>query len=159
MEKGFNDQELADIMSEIESLEREFAEEAPVAQKAAPAAEVEAPVAQEVHEEVVEEVPEETHTEPAVLHELVQKPVAETVLKTNHEEKVVEMKKHAAPAASAPASLTFKVAGEMSVNLAFEVNGQTVELAVTEEGLSIEMESGAKFTLPLAKAEHAKKAA
>ena len=145
MEKGFNDQELADIMSEIESLEREFADEAPVAQK-------EAPVAQE-------EVVEETHTEPAVLHELAHKPVAETVLKTNHEEKVVPMKKHAAPAASAPASLTFKVAGEMTVNLAFEVNGQSVALAVTEDGLSIEMESGAKFTLPLAKAEHAKKAA
>ncbi len=132
MEKGFNDQELADIMSEIESLEKEFSDEAP-AQKAAP------------------EEPSEDHTSPAVLRELVKKPEHETVLKTNqHADKAKPMKK--SQAESAPASLSFQVSGQMAVNLNFEVNGQSVYLAVSDEGLVIEMESGAKFTLPLEKA-------
>lgn len=126
MEKGFNDEELADIMSEIENLEREFADPAP----------------------------EET----AVLQELAQKPVAETVLKTNHEEsKVIAMKPSAHSAA--PASMSFKVEGQMSVHLSFDVNGQSVSLSVTEEGLNITTESGAKFTLPMHKHEAAKKVA
>jgi uncharacterized protein YkuJ len=119
MEKGFNDEELADIMSEIESLEKEFAEE--------------------------------TSTKPAeassaVVHELAQRPLKETVLKTNHTE----------TQASAPASLSFKVQGQMTMQLNFEVNGQTVALSVTEQGLSIQTESGATFSLPLAKEAHKK---
>lgn len=138
MEKGFNDQELADIMSEIESLEKEFTEEAP-AQKVAP---VEA---------------SEDHTSPAVLRELVKKPEHETVLKTNqHADRPKPMKM--SEAQTAPASLSFQVSGQMAVNLRFEVNGQSVYLAVSDEGLAIEMESGAKFTLPLEKAA-SKKAA
>ncbi|MBY0517658.1 MAG: hypothetical protein K2P81_12150 [Bacteriovoracaceae bacterium] len=133
MEKGFNDQELADIMSEIESLEKEYADED-----------------QEVD-----------HTEPEVLQKLAEAPVEKTVLPTNHEEKVVPMKKPAPEAkvhAHAPANLTFQVTGQMTVNLGFEVNGQSVLLAISEDGLVIETESGAKFTLPLNK-EAAKKAA
>lgn len=125
MEKGFNDEELADIMSEIENLEREFAEPAP--------------------------------EENAVLQELAHKPVAETVLKTNHEEsKVLPMKQ--APS-HAPATMSFKVEGQMSVELSFDVNGQSVSLSVSEEGLSITTDSGAKFSLPMTKHEAAKKAA
>ncbi len=129
MEKGFNDQELADIMSEIENLEREL-----------------------------DETPATKEETPGVLHELAQKPQAESVPATNyhHAEKVVAMKKTDSPA---PSSLSFKVEGQMTVTLAFEVNGQYVSLAVSDEGLSIETESGAKFTLPLSKVEAYKKAA
>ncbi len=133
MEKGFNDQELADIMNEIESLEKEYANE---------------------DQEVADHKPE-------VLQQLAQAPIEKTVLATNHEDKVVPMKKPAPEVKSpshAPASLSFQVSGQMTVNLSFEVNGQSVLLAVSEEGLVIETESGAKFTLPLSK-EAAKKAA
>lgn len=125
MEKGFNDEELADIMSEIENLEREFADPVP-----------------------------EEHS---VLQELAQKPVAETVQKTNHEEsKVLPMKQ---ASSGAPATMSFKIEGHMSVQLAFDVNGQSVSLSVSDEGLSITTDSGAKFTLPMTKHEAAKKAA
>lgn len=115
MEKGFNDKELADIMSEIESLEREFADE----------------------------------TQPTeVMQELAETPVEKSVPKTNHDEpKVVPMK--AKQVASSQSCLSFKVEGEMTVALTFEVNGQSVALQVTSEGVCIETESGAKFTLPV----------
>jgi len=130
MEKGFNDEELADIMSEIENLERDFAEETPA---------------------------ESAHVEEPVLHELAHKPVTETVLKTNHEENKVISMKHVP--SQAPASMSFKVEGQMSVHLSFDVNGQSVSLSVSDEGLSITTDSGAKFTLPMTKHEAAKKAA
>jgi hypothetical protein len=125
MEKGFNDDELADIMSEIENLEREFADPAP--------------------------------EENSVLQELAHKPVEESVLQTNHEENKVLAMKHAP--SNAPATMSFKVEGQMSVELSFDVNGQSVSLSVSEEGLSITTDSGAKFTLPMTKHEAAKKAA
>lgn len=124
MEKGFNDKELADIMSEIESLEREFASETP------------APEAQE--QEVVT----------PVMKEFVQAPV-ESVLPQPKVVAVPAPQSRPYKAASAPACLSFKVEGEMSVSLKFEVNGQVVSLEVGEQGLEIETESGAKFILPL----------
>lgn len=152
MDKSFNDDELADIMSEIENLEKEFAESV----DAAPAEEPQA------HAEPVEE--EIDHTEPEVLAELVAKPIEEVVHKTNHSEKVVAMKKPSAPAHHAPAagghsSLSFKVEGQMTLSLAFEVNGQAVSLEISESGLQIAMDSGASFHLPMTNAGAAKKAA
>lgn len=134
MEKSFNDQELADIMSEIENLEREFAEESgPTPVSAAP--EAVAPI-------------EDSHE---VLHQLAAAPEETIIMKTNHADKVVPFKTATpAPAAHAPSSLTFQVQGEMSVQLAFEVNGQKISLCVTGDDLCIETESGAKFTLPIA---------
>lgn len=128
MEKGFNEKELADIMSEIENLEREFAAES---------------TPEASHEEVQ---PEEATSE--VMQELAETPVEQSIPKTNHSENnVVKMK--TPQSSSAPSCLTFKVEGEMTVSLNFEVNGQTVSLAVTSEGLCIETESGAKFSLPM----------
>lgn len=138
MEKSFNDDELADIMSEIENLEKEFAE--------------------------ADSAPEDDsavdHTEPEVLSQLVEKPVEEVVLKTNHSEKVVPMKKpDHTPSSHQHSSLSFKVEGQMSLNLSFEVNGQTVCLDISEAGLQIQMESGATFSLPMTQSGSAKKAA
>lgn len=129
MEKSFNDQELADIMSEIENLEREFTD-APAEAKAAPEAAPAGPKAPEV--------------EGGVLHKLAVAPPEQTVLKTNH-----AAEPHAGSGAAS--SMSFEVRGDMAVNLAFEVNGQRMSLAVNESGICIEMESGAKFQLPFSK--------
>lgn len=147
MEKSFNDQELADIMSEIENLEREFATDNTVEA----VAEVPAPI-----EEIEETVAEEEHHE--VIAELAAVPAEKAVLKTNHQDTVVPFKTPTpapvfAPTAqtstSAPASMSFQVQGDMAVNLSFTVEGQTVSLSVSSEGLCIETEGGAKFILPV----------
>lgn len=88
MDKGFNDDELADIMNEIESLEKEFNEEPSDSVEVQPEvqAEVEEPVAVEetitaeepvIAEEPVmeEEAPVEVEEEP--VQEVVQEPIAE----------------------------------------------------------------------------------
>ena len=138
MDKSFNDDELADIMSEIENLEKEFADS----------------------DSVSEEVSEVDHTEPEVLSQLVEKPVEEVVHKTNYSEKVVPMKKpEHSPSSNHHSSLSFKVEGQMSMSLAFEVNGQSVSLEISESGLQIQMESGATFNLPMSQSGAAKKAA
>ncbi len=151
MDKSFNDDELADIMSEIENLEKEFAES------------VDEVPAEESHAEAVHEE-EIDHTEPEVLTQLVSKPIEEVVHKTNYDENVVAIKKVSAPAHQAAAagghsSLSFKVEGQMTLSLAFEVNGQSVSLEISEAGLQIAMDSGASFNLPMTKSGTAKKVA
>ncbi|MCE3014137.1 MAG: hypothetical protein LW878_13840 [Proteobacteria bacterium] len=155
MDKSFNDDELADIMNEIENLEKEFAESVDAAPAEEPQAQAEP---EEEHVEAID------HTEPEVLAELVAKPIEEVVHKTNQSEKVVPMKKveapvHHAPVAAGHSSLAFKVEGQMTLSLAFEVNGQSVSLEISDEGLQIAMDSGASFHLPMSKAGAAKKAA
>lgn len=137
MEKGFNDQELADIMSVIENLERELTDEGPSSEVS------EAPVAEE-------------KSATPVMHQLAHKSPVESVPATNyhHPEKVTPLKKDS----HAPAALSFKVEGQMTMHLTFEVNGQCISLAVTEHGVAIETESGAKFTLPLQHEAHKKAA-
>lgn len=154
MEKGFNDQELADIMNEIENLEKEFAEESPAA-NAAPEAQVEE-----------EESVEIDHTEPEVLGKLAEQPLEVSVPKPQHSEKVVAMKnsaKKSEPQPEAhnpsPISMNFQVNGEMTMQLGFQINDQSIFLSVSEKGLVIEMESGGTFTLPLAPSKASKKAA
>lgn len=163
MEKGFNDQELADIMNEIENLEKEFAEETP-AQHSAPEAHDEAPAEDfEAFHEEAQEAEEIDHTEPAVLRQLVEKPIEKVVPHAApHHDKVVHMAKPVEKVslqAAAPVSLNFQVSGQMQLHLGFEVNGQALSLSVSEAGLEIEMDSGAKFTLPLAPAKASKKVA
>jgi hypothetical protein len=67
MDKGFNDDELADIMNEIESLEKEFTEDVSVS--------VEDPIAEEMNE-ALEAVSDEGDTEEVVVEE----PIAEEVV-------------------------------------------------------------------------------
>jgi hypothetical protein len=144
MEKSFNDQELADIMSEIENLEREFASDKTVE------------VADEAPAPVAEAAPVEEHHE--VIAELAAVPTEKAIPKTNYEDTVVPFRTPAAapafaPAAqtgaTAPATMSFQVQGDMAVNLSFTVEGQTVSLNVTSEGLCIETAGGAKFILPI----------
>lgn len=152
MDKSFNDDELADIMSEIENLEKEFADSESVSASEEDSAPED--------DSASKEDSEVDHTEPEVLAQLIEKPVEEVVLKTNHIEKVVPIKKTEQSASTHQhSSLSFKVEGQMSLSLAFEINGQSVSLDITEAGLQIQMESGASFNLPMSQSGAAKKAA
>ncbi len=128
MDKSFNDQELSDIMKEIEALEDDFTT---VEDKAA------TPVMEEL----------------ANLDEKVSVPV-ETA-------KVVSLdSKRTAPkeTSSNSTSMSFKVQGNLTLDLQFDIGGKTVSLEVTEEGLSIVMDGGMKFTVPVSEKSAHKKA-
>ena len=237
MEKGFNDDELADIMSEIESLEQEFTDDQPeqveavqeqtesveqeqpqveeqpeevvaqqeqepqvqdevVAQQEPVQEEVvakEEPVQEEVvakeepvQEEVVakeepvqeqvvakeesfEEVDEEMNE---VLDELSEMPVEDVVPQhkvQSYDDNIHHMKQEpqvkkpstwSAPQGQpAQTSMSFRVEGEMKLDLNFSIGGQDVNLQVTDHGFEIELAGGAKFTLPLGNQHQGKKAA
>ena len=55
--------------------------------------------------------------------------------------------------------MSFKVEGDMKLDLAFNISGSEVQLSVNEHGLEIGLEGGAKFSVPLSKNHHHKKAA
>ena len=286
MEKGFNDDELADIMSEIESLEQEFAADDEVAKAQEPGIDevaqsvaamaeeeaqapveemvteapveevvaqvpveevvaqvpVEEVVAQVPVEEVVAEVPveevvaqvpieevlaeapvEEAPVEEVPVEEVVaQAPVEEVVAvapKIEHEQaseevvtamsdsdheskldqemnsvldELTDMKvddvvpendiqsyddnihhmkveqdpqenvmghtKHK-PSSTAKTAMSFSVEGDMKLDLSFIIGGSEVQLHVSDEGFEIELEGGAKFSLPVNSTDSAKKAA
>ena len=143
MEQGFNDQELADIMSEIESLEKDYEEVEP--QK---------DLQQMVDEEIATKVEEPIEEEPVV------EQVVETAKVTAIKPHVVAPSKpqvshpapqHAVHHPSHQTSMSFNVEGEMKLNLKFWVNGQAISLAVEpNEGFVIELAGGAVFKVPLA---------
>jgi len=206
MEKGFNDDELADIMNEIESLEKEFAhddkaEEAEnVEMKSTEETEfIETPSVNEVEEVVephaeAEEVVdmEEVHAahehdapvhteEPVkemapiqevkeemaeVLGNLSEMPVEDivptAVNNDEHEENVHHIKEretvsHKQQQPKGHTAMSFHVEGDMKFELSFHISGKFVGLTVTEEGLEIGLDGGAKFTIPVEHgAEHKK---
>ena len=55
-------------------------------------------------------------------------------------------------------SMSFKVQGNLTLDLNFEIGGKTVSLEVTEAGLTIEMDGGMKFTVPVTEKAALKKA-
>lgn len=133
---GFNDDELADIMSEIEDLEKDLSDDPAPAK----AVKVEpAPIA-------VKEASKD------VLLKLADMP----------EEKAIKAtaKSYEASIPASASKMEFCVAGNMAVNLTFHVGGESVCLTVDEaKGLVIEMNGGAKFTLPLSGCAKGKKVA
>lgn len=148
-EQGFNDAELQDIMSEIENLEREYEDDAPVSK------EVEAEVVVSDHDSIeeVEPVAEEVH---------------ENVV--NFEPKI---KNHTT---GSEQQVEFQGSGQMNFALNFEVGGQTAHLEITEaglvvsldgmhlsvneeEGCTVEMDGGVKFSVPMKTKAKSSKAA
>jgi hypothetical protein len=154
MEKNFNDQELSDIMKEIEALEVEFSDEA-------------APKSEAM----------------SVIKNLVEMDEEKTNQKTNYQEKVVNFRPQSSPTQSsstqssktqpstkqtatppytatstAPTSMSFRVQGTMELELQFDIGGKTLALSVTQSGLSIELENGATFSIPITDADPIKKA-
>lgn len=128
MDKSFNDQELSDIMKEIEALEDDFQNEGGSKIEASP---------------VMEEL--------AQMDEEDSVPVAK-------EAPVVKMASVGGPkpykkaASNSQTQMSFKVSGELNLELEFDVGGKIVNLVVNEQGLSIEMEGGMTFNVPLKKA-------
>lgn len=177
MEKGFNDDELADIMNEIESLEEEFSSddhkmmEEPgideVAKSVAEMAEEEEDYieAEEVFEEPVSVAPVEAE----IFEELSEMNVEDIVPKkemSSYDDNIHHMKVEESPVAkpahspkSGHTSMNFSVEGDMKLDLSFMIGTSEVKLHVTDEGLEIELEGGAKFSLPVNTPFSAKKVA
>lgn len=134
MDKSFNDQELSDIMKEIEALEEEFSGEAETDK-------IEAS---------------------SVMEELAEMELDQAVPTTNTKETVLAFERKAPPKAvaksSSQSSMAFKVQGDMNLELSFEIGGKTIQLEVTEAGLSIQMEGGVTFSVPVSDAHSVKKA-
>lgn len=63
-----------------------------------------------------------------------------------------------APKKEASTSMSFKVQGNITLELQFDIGGKTVALEVTETGLAIEMEGGMKFIVPVSEKSGLKKA-
>jgi hypothetical protein len=54
--------------------------------------------------------------------------------------------------------MTFKVQGNLSLDLKFEIGGKVVCLEVNESEFSIQMEGGVRFTVPVHEKSGLKKA-
>ena len=61
-------------------------------------------------------------------------------------------------AASSKSSMSFKVQGDLTLELALEISGKSVILDVSETGLTIKMENGVTFNVPMSDSTPLKKA-
>jgi len=50
---------------------------------------------------------------------------------------------------SASTSMSFKIQGNLTMDLQFEIGGKVVALEVSETGLTIELDGGMKFSVPV----------
>ncbi|MCR9206576.1 MAG: hypothetical protein NXH75_18475, partial [Halobacteriovoraceae bacterium] len=175
---NFNAAELQDIMNEIESLEKEFQEEAvPETQAAETTAEE-----TYVEETVAEETPvEETANEEPVAEATSEEEAEDAELVSEAEEyeepanNVVAMPQRSAGSGS-EGYMEFSGQGNMDLNLSIPVGSETatvnvtsdglkvtmagVELHLSETGCEVEMNGGVKFSVPLTgEAQKGKKAA
>jgi hypothetical protein len=141
MDKSFNDQELSDIMKEIEALEEEFSAEE--------------------HTDKVEAS--------AMMEELAEMEEEKSIPATNKNDSVLPFERQAAPqktpattAATAKTtsntSMSFKVQGELNLELQFDIGGKAVTLEVSEAGMNIKMDGGVSFFVPVSNAQSQKKA-
>ncbi len=194
MEKGFNDDELADIMNEIESLEKEFAHDDKVEEienvemHAVKEEHVEEPVSKNTPVDFEDEVESETihasqEVEPVaqakeepvmmkpemvseddfsvedemkeVLGELSEMSVEDVVPTKSFQSDednihhIKERKPVSKQNSKANTAMSFHVEGDMKFELSFHIAGKFVGLTVTEEGLEIGLDGGAKFTVPV----------
>lgn len=199
MEKGFNEDELADIMSEIETLEQDFVEDTSEVQEVAEPQQEdqnEEIVAKEQHEEKQEqhEEPEmqepemqdqsepeqdweETKVEPIqaeaedsevdeemneVLDELSQMPVEDvTPQHTKQDDNVHHIKEErpVSVGSKSQTAMSFHVEGDMKLELSFHIGDQFIGVNITEEGLVVGLDGGAKFTIPINTESHSNKKA
>ena len=146
IEKGFDEGELADIMNEIENLEKEFevseVSNDKVAGASAPqgTSETEAPIGKKEGNEVESDVEEQS----------VKNNVISLVGKNNEvENKSVNRKSFGATGNET--TLDFNVSGNIKFNLNFNFGSEMVELKIDhEKGLKINMSNGVEFTIPVA---------
>jgi hypothetical protein len=140
MDKSFNDQELSDIMKEIEALEEGFT------QAAENVSDASSPVLEELGQmDEQKSVPvgaaSEAHVEDPV-QETEEAPVEVVSIESKRQV-------HQHSNSGGQTSMSFKVQGDMNLELQFDVGGKVISLEVTKAGLSIEMEGGVKFSVPV----------
>ena len=140
MDKSFNDQELSDIMKEIEALEEDFKIEEEKIETSSKAAAPQKAVAASAPKAEATVVP------------LASTPVAKPAA-------APDLKHAPMNSGSAGTSMSFKVSGDIKLDLQFEIGGKVVTLSVAETGLCIDMDGGATFTVPLTQGHASKKAA
>ncbi len=162
LDQGFNDAELQDIMSEIESLEQEFTEGA--------TAEVEPEFEPEVEPEMAVADEEDLDSE-------MMEACAEEEEMFDDQEFAEVTPLPMKPAAHAPAAcpMSFSAQGQMEMKMAFAVGAEQVEVWTNAHGLNltmsgvtvqisekdgcvIEWPGGMKFTLPHPSKAHKKAA-
>jgi uncharacterized protein YkuJ len=166
MDKSFNDQELSDIMKEIEALEEDFSDE-PSEEESESETETESSVVEVAshHDEPVVTHHEEEEQETAfdqvdeVIQELAEMEEEEAIpVPAAKSEKVVAFPEKPVKHTSHPSHhnhqptgtcMSMKVHGDLKLELHFEVAGKSVTLDVSDHGLSIEMDGGISFTVPL----------
>lgn len=142
MEKGFNDQELADIMNEIEALEKEFQD--PDHQDATP---------------VMQELAEMDEEESVPVSEFKEAPAAQVIPMTTKEPLMTTKPTQKTTSTDSSTSMSFHVEGNMNLQLSFTINGEEVKLHVTDQGLNIEMQSGVSLNVPVKSVSAVKKVA
>lgn len=142
MEKGFNDQELADIMNEIEALEKEFQD--PDHQEATP---------------VMQELAEMDEEESVPVSEFNEAPAAQVIPMTVKEPVMTTKSTPKTTSTDSSTSMSFHVEGNMNLQLSFTINGEEVKLHVTDQGLNIEMQSGVSLNVPVKSVSAVKKVA
>ena len=141
MDQGFNDDELADIMNEIESLEQEFSEDVKPDQVEAPREATEvaetAEVVSELSQKPIEEV-EQAHKhahDDQNVHSLKSESVDHDQYDSQHD--------------WPSTSMDFSIEGDMKMNLFFNISGKTVHLHINKGAFEIELEGGMKFSIPV----------
>lgn len=129
MDKSFNDQELSDIMKEIEALEEDYS----------PSDKASTPVMEEL----------------AKMDEADAIPVSTSnIVSLDHTHKRPELRTES----TASTSMTFKIQGNLMMDLQFDIGGKLVTLEVSEAGLNIQLENGMTFTVPVCEKSSLKKA-
>lgn len=148
MDKSFNDQELSDIMKEIEALEDDFSE---------PEETLTSPLMEELaHLDETESIPVSAQVEEPVS---TQAPVSAKVVALEEVRPVATATPAPKAQSEASTSMSFKVQGQLNLELQFDIGGKVISLEVTEEGLNIQMEGGMKFYVPVNEKTSSKKAA
>jgi len=142
MDQSFNDQELSDIMKEIEALEQDYGDTPE--QKVSP-----------VIEELVdldEDKAVPSSTENVLTWENKKTEVVEEEVEERTSWESAPLKSEAAT------TMSFKVQGNLALEMKFDIGGKVVSLEVTKSGLTIELEGGMKFSVPVSGPEEYKKA-
>jgi hypothetical protein len=94
-------------------------------------------------EALEEDFSEDGHVASSVMAELAEMATEKSVPHSTSNVVSLDSKRTASTA------MSFKVQGELSLELQFEIGGKVVALEVTQTGLTIEMEGGMKFTVPV----------
>lgn len=168
LDQGFNDAELQDIMSEIESLEQEFTEGVSAEVDVADDEDLDSEMMEACAEDEIEsEEDEEMFAELEDLDEDSEPVFAEVTPLAS------KPPKSSSPAAACP--MSFSAQGQMEMKMTFAVGDEQVEVWTNAEGLNltmngvtvqiseqegcvIEWPGGMKFTLPHSSKAHKKAA-